>query len=1481
MHEGPQDWSEATLRPPTLADPPRALAQADTSQAPPARIGRYFIVDELGSGGMGVVYSAYDPELDRKVAIKLMYSEVDRDRARHSQALLLREAQALARLSHPNIVAIHDVGVHAGQVFVAMEFVAGRTVRRWLDEAPRSWQEVLGVFVQAGRGLMAAHAAGLVHRDVKPDNLLVGDDDRVRVADFGVARFNAPDESAVTGEPSGVRPLATVAGRGALVGTPVYMAPEQHDNEGVGPHSDQFSFCVALYEALHGLRPFVGDSSADLVSAIRTGQPRRPPLERRGDARLPGWLERAVLRGLAADPQARWPSMQALLAVLGLEREARMARLRRRALWIALVVLGGVALYLGASALQHTRAREQAEQAAAERLKVVAASVDRLLARGRRAEAEEALRDFVGEPEHRSSRAASDAWLLWADRMEAAGERDAALTAVVEAYTGLADADPREPAIFLRIARLFRANWRFDELATLARHAGERWPGTLAIPEWTGLRSDAALAQRDLPRALSQLADHHADPQRQALVPLLQHLQHASTPTLAASRVHAIDLEGDGRHEIVTFTPGVAGDAIAVHAMDPALTTIASYPAHLTIENSLNPHGLLNRGPGQPAHLVGHRNGEIQLFELGPAGPRLVHGWKDDSSTAVAAADLDGDGLREFYVGTGSYTRKLHRLEPDLMGAWQRRPAHRGTDEIGSDINALSAGDFDGDGREELAVAVGPWRAYEVRILAAGADDQLEVAARWRLGHVRELTSLRGADGRTLLAIGKDNGAQSRTAFPASKPNGEPPGIYVVRRERDALVPVFFAPFPTVDGSQDVGVLRWMRSGDLDGDGLDDLILRYEAPSQRQHSTLLIFRQLPTGGFVMAQIGHTLPLAVGNFDADPASELLVQQIGEHDTAAAFAVLGVGDLPLAPVVPAQVVAAAPELADPVLARAWARAEHLVGFGLYTAAAGALERRIPLAQTAADGRRLQRRAAELHAAAGDHARAAAAHEALAQDGDIDAALAALADYEQALRLADALRLARALVLRDDLTPGQRQTASAAVARLADPVERRDAIDLRFDRPLAAGWQIAEPLALRLDRVDHTLAIDAFADTGDLMTLPIDLTGGPVAVELDLTIERAEWAAQLSVVIRREDGPELANLGVAAGGGGGFLRRYDIFSSADSRGRFDIDPWTAEPGERSQHLLLARLLPEQRMIDVEERADHPTRFAFAMTQTLAPGRHVLALRSSANDGYGALQIRAHLRRISLTGARHSDDVPPAPRARFARALVAGDWPGALQAAGDPLAGLWRAVAAAELGRIPAAIAALTALDPNDPALRRHLRHLLRAEPSRWIPLLRAAFGPRHAELLREALATATRMHLDDELRRVWLGDLADLDDLPEATPDQQGTKAELFTLRAAAWQAVGDLEPAARDLDTAAALRGLSLTNPAADDDPFAELELRRAQVAATRGNLADALAAAARALARASAPGFMAERLRIDPALQPLHADPQWLRMLLGH
>jgi tetratricopeptide (TPR) repeat protein/predicted Ser/Thr protein kinase len=333
---------DATL--PSLSDRGSARTPRRTLQRGTV-IGRYVVLRELGAGGMGVVFAAYDPELDRKVALKLLHRhDAESGRASRGHVRLLREAQAMAKLSHPNVASIHDVGEHDGQVFVAMEFIDGATLRAWLRSSGATWREVLATFVHAGRGLAAAHDKGLVHRDFKPDNVMVGADGRVCVLDFGLAS-SAHRSSAERNVPlAELEGLALSPGDdpgglavtrfGEAVGTPAYMAPEQWSGSQTDPRTDQFAFCVALYEGLFGVRPFEGESIVSLAMHVTAGQIR--PLPSR--ARVPGWLRRACLRGLSLHPRDRFESMDALLAALG----RGQARARRR--WI----LGGLGVAVAA-----------------------------------------------------------------------------------------------------------------------------------------------------------------------------------------------------------------------------------------------------------------------------------------------------------------------------------------------------------------------------------------------------------------------------------------------------------------------------------------------------------------------------------------------------------------------------------------------------------------------------------------------------------------------------------------------------------------------------------------------------------------------------------------------------------------------------------------------------------------------------------------------------------------------------------------------------------------------------------------------------------------------------------------------------------------------------------------------------------------------------------------------------------------------------
>jgi serine/threonine protein kinase len=232
-----------------------------------APLGRFVVLDVLGVGGMGVVYAAYDPDLDRKVALKRLRPQASAHQTdADARDRLLREAQAMARLSHANVVRVYEVVREGDEAYIAMEYVAGETLGAWSRAAPRTPDEILSVFTAAGRGLAAAHAVDVVHRDFKPDNVLVDSDGRVCVGDFGLARQlgeSAPASEGATDVANGRRALeVTITRTGTVVGTPAYMAPEQHTGSATDARTDQFGFCVALYEALYGERPFGGWQSS-------------------------------------------------------------------------------------------------------------------------------------------------------------------------------------------------------------------------------------------------------------------------------------------------------------------------------------------------------------------------------------------------------------------------------------------------------------------------------------------------------------------------------------------------------------------------------------------------------------------------------------------------------------------------------------------------------------------------------------------------------------------------------------------------------------------------------------------------------------------------------------------------------------------------------------------------------------------------------------------------------------------------------------------------------------------------------------------------------------------------------------------------------------------------------------------------------------------------------------------------------------------
>lgn len=316
--DGISEGETAVVQPASRDTEPR---HSDGAPSLPARIGRYEVQEEIGVGGMGRVLRAFDPALGREVALKLLRGTTADPTAR---ARVLREAQAMAQVSHPHIVPIYDVGTHDGDPYIAMELVPGLTLSKWLracEDRPAS--EILDAFVAAGRGLAAAHRAGLVHRDFKPSNVLVGEDGRVRVVDFGLARWTDQSGSSSGSdlESAGVAPLSSsgeLTHAGTVMGTPWYMAPEQHTGGVIDARSDQYAFCVALWEGLFGERPFSGTAS-ELLAAKQALEVTLP--DRRD---VPPHIGVALLRGLAPRPSDRFATMEALLGAITRDRPHRV-----------------------------------------------------------------------------------------------------------------------------------------------------------------------------------------------------------------------------------------------------------------------------------------------------------------------------------------------------------------------------------------------------------------------------------------------------------------------------------------------------------------------------------------------------------------------------------------------------------------------------------------------------------------------------------------------------------------------------------------------------------------------------------------------------------------------------------------------------------------------------------------------------------------------------------------------------------------------------------------------------------------------------------------------------------------------------------------------------------------------------------------------------------------------------------------------------
>jgi predicted Ser/Thr protein kinase len=1444
--------------------PPTTVLGESAMTAPPAgvpaKIGRFTVLRELGRGGMGVVYSAYDEELDRRVAIKLLHGGPGGEQQSIGQARLLREAQAMARVAHPNVAAIYEVGLVRGQVFIAMELVHGQTLRAWLAAGTRSRQEIVGVYLQAARGLLAAHERGIIHRDFKPENALIGDDGRVRVLDFSLAR-SAVDEPTQTPSEREL-PLGDVSltHAGRIVGTPAYMPPEQALGVVVDGRADQFSFCVALFEALYGQRPFIGQSSGELVEDMLRDRVTPP-----NGVRLPAWLSRAVLRGLKPSPEQRWPDMAALVAELERDR-GRWLRLAS-ALALAAVLAG---LVLGALELRARWQRDAVVLAAAERLAVLETSLDQALADGRRTEAAAALAAFTGAPEHRDTPALAAAYLGWSRRMHAASDLDAARLAAAQAYAAASD-DVGVEAALQQLALLFRAQGAWGAAALLVADLRIHRPALLERPAWISTAAHAARRRRDLGEFAVQAAAPGAPAELAELAPVVASLSHGTATKRLAERAFAVA----GGDTLALIEKG--DDGVALVRRDPALGPVGRVELPGFAFAGFAPR----LRPDDPALLLAHRAEppEVAVLALAPEGTRELLRFASARPLSGAVADLDGDGTPSLYLGTGPYSRELLALTPDAAGGLQLGHPHPGTDAAHSDLQAMFTTDLDGDGRDELVVSAGPWNAFDLRVYRAGARaPELALVARRKFGQLVSIGALPGGDGRTRIVAAKIDQYPSRFVFPPETPTGEPAGLYVLELRGDRLEVVAHHPWPVAPG-QPVGVSMF-GVGDVDGDGRVDPVATLSLGDDSV-PLVVVYRQLASGALAAVDIAGIAGLMLGQFDRDPAVELLARVMPDDPAEAApLWVLGAGDTPVPPLSlsPPEAVRV-PAGADPLVARTWARAEQLAGLGLLTEAAQTISGLASLAHTpeVSDDTRL--RAADLYRRADQCERATALYLQLGERHAV-AALQGLGDcHEREGRFAEALADIDALRARGDLDPALR----AALAERAEhlrPGSAQSSLELPLDGRLDPGWRIVDPTALRQDLVTGGLAIDAIVNHGELARLPLRCDGQALALRAELTVERSEWASGFEIAVRRAGATEdTIDLAVVTGGGGGVFERSIRCGALDESHTMQVLRDTP-PDTSAAYTLEVEYRPAlERLVCAVTGSDGVRRSqAFSVPARLPAGDCELVLRAPHIGFDSVFWTRVRLDALRLGGA----SLAPARReADAGLLLVQGDAHGALArldaaGPGDPLRSVWRAMALAELGRWQAAASELQAarLEPGTPAWHA-LSGLLRMRVASFGPLTRGALGDGAFRLHAAAFVGVLRNHADDpRVQRTLAEPLSDPSEYTPEPGDRQGLLLRtIFHLyRARMWIAAGALDRA--EVALAAGIADLEQLGPtlASELPLYIRPAVLGPTLAAARGDPEATRASIRDALRGEPAPEILLDVMRLQPRLRPLIDAP---------
>ncbi|MCK6522706.1 serine/threonine protein kinase [Myxococcota bacterium] len=1487
--EGPSSATDPP--PPTRAD--RAFGASFGHSGRTGKLGRYTLLWELGRGGMGEVYLAVDKELDREVAVKVI--RADRTMTPKRQERFMREAQAMGRLNHPNIARVLDIGREGEIVYFAMDYVQGRSLLDRIKEGPVPLDEALRITALLARALHHAHRRGVIHRDVKPGNVLLTVDGEPMLTDFGIAKHSGDEASDLTLP-------------GDVFGTPAYMAPEQaRGDANLTEAVDLYALGAVLYELVCGHPPF-GGNPQQVTAALLSHPP--PPLAERAPG-VPSAVAAICDCAMARRPGDRYASAEAMAEDLeraraGLQvhppRPSLLRRVRRALLSRggplvvgALVVVLPLSL-LAAQSVYVQHLHDEREERAQARLAALLQQRAEDIAAGRDQEADEALRAFTELEEHRGTRALYAAFRAQADECLAEGDLDCHLSALARAYASVDDPDLQVEAL-LGLADAFRQSWRWTPLETLLHTADELG---LDDPSLAGMLAQVRLAKGDLPGALEVWPTNTTDdPDALAadVRPLVEALMHGRHLGQNSVVVSPIDLDADGHQELLT----VAGTDLSV-----------LYPSQpdrpATRWETPTPHGEhSNLFAFQPA------NGPLTLLSSytdarlgwGSASWILEGGTLIDTKQtdlpllmSAASADLDGDGVQETYLGASGHEDAAPRLLQAIQNpdrTWRFEVPEPETAYAASGINRLLAADLDEDGVQELLATPGSWTAFDLRALTwTGEPAQdgvvpLKVRARARLGLSGGITLLRdAASGRLNLIFTRSNAAPSRRVFPADAPLGPPGDVWRVTLDEDGFD---VTPFPMhpLGPSYDI---RTALGGDIDGDGLDDLVLDVHRAGASWG--VMLFRQRPNGSFASALLGGGLHAThLIQADDDPQLELIVKY-GES----VIAVLGVGETPFHLIREAEHPAerglgavTENDLLDKELADDTARAELLADLGLYAAAADVLATLASFAINPEDAARLYLRAGQLATLADDETTAARqliqASTVPRPDVDVlDETVRRLTDlhyfdeaYDALLRLMDLVPLDLAATRRSQLS---------VLAALRDTPTFTPA----WDDP---AWIVHVPDALRRGEEPGSVEVHAYSDHTELATLPLTCDAPRIGLSVDMTVHEGEWAAGLELMLYTDD-PDLSH-GVSfttEGGGLIYMARTSCFIPGERRGALTPSSGAPRPDRRwSASVDIARDARSARCVITGDDVNpvSTTRSAPASPPVGGPKDWNLLIRHNRGNGVTEpLLAHATLKNLQLTGCRLRDDAGGARATSDAETLVLKSHHAllrrdpaaalsALRGLSGPTARAARVVALNELGRAGEA-AKLGLADTTEP-VKTAVAHLLRSSRA-FNAAARAVSATLHLARFTDAWESVLHHHPDSlQTERAlsdWVGDLNALANAPLTA--ESARQLGLLLVRRADLQQREDLYSSALGtLDTVIHLaderRGRGqLTDPKL----LAEAWRLRSQVQLREGDVAAAFESARKSIEVSQSPLLQRDRLVLIPELQPHLNDPEWASLL---